>query len=131
MTEVTEYQEHLNSHSEKAGFIGLIGLRPIERLNQTWISTKMLKKEKKCLRCWKCWYWWKENMNHMNITLNHTIQSYNPVIWIYRPLNLWRQDASSYYFVVFWITQGSPSKVTPYFLSKKYISILETLETVC
>ena len=54
----------------------------------------------------------------------------NPAIWISRFLNLERQDAGSYYFVAFWITQGSPSRASPYFLSKK-IYLLVTLKTVC
>ena len=33
--------------------------------------------------------------------------------------------------LLFWITQGSPSRGSPYFLSKKNISLLVTLETVC
>ena len=33
MTEVIEYQEHLNSHSEIVGFIGFLGLRSMEHSN--------------------------------------------------------------------------------------------------
>ena len=46
----------------------------------------------------------------------------NQVMWIYCFLSLQRQGVGSYYFVFFWITQGCPSRASPYFLSKKYIA---------
>ena len=49
----------------------------------------------------------------------------NPVIWIYRFLNLQRQDVG----LLFWTTQGSPSRASPLFCLKD-ISLLVALETV-
>ena len=60
-----------------------------------------------------------------NTVLKRKPYQSNPVIWIYRFLNLQRQDAG----LLFWTTQGSPSRVSPLFCLKD-ISLLVALETV-
>ena len=45
LTEVIEYQEHLDSHSETVGFLGIVGLRPMEHSNLNIYQN--VKKEKK------------------------------------------------------------------------------------
>ena len=110
MTEVIEYQDHLNSHSEIVGFIGLVGLRPMDHsnLNIYW----NVKKGKKNVYVAK--------NGDTGEKIKHC-QS-NPVVWIYRFLN-GRQDAGSYYFVALLnYPRLSPSRATPYFLFRKYIA---------
>ena len=54
----------------------------------------------------------------------------DPVIWIYRFLNLQRQDARSYYFVAF-LNYPGLSIESKSILSSKNISLLVKLETLC
>ena len=89
MTEVIEYQEHLNSHSEILGFIGFVGSRSMEHSNQSiYLSVKKGKKNVYVAK------------NGDTGEKRKPYQS-NPVMWTYRFLNLQRQDAGFYYFLTF------------------------------
>ena len=88
MTEVIESQDHLNSHSEIVGFIGFVGLRPMEHSNLNIYGN--VKKGKKNVYVAKNGDTGEKRKHYQS----------NPVVWIYRFLN-GRQDAGSYNFCCF------------------------------
>ena len=106
MTEVIKYQEHLNSHSLIVSFIVFVGLRP--KRTETWISNKTFKKKKTVYVA----------RNGDAGEKRKPYQS-NSVKWIYRFLIFKDKMQVPITLLLSWITQGSPSRASPYFLPKK------------